>query len=275
MFYSAVSFILGGHGDHSAGDGVDIDAGNGLGAGHDIDIGQGADLGAEIGDGIGADLGADLGDGVGADLDTGAYTNGTDAADNADSPSPFNPLVMASAITTFGAIGLISMKGFGLGDLASTIVALGFAGAIGAALFFGIVKFMYGSQSNSVFSLNDLIGTQADVITPLPEKGLGEIAYVANGTRYTLAARSLEGKQIKRGAAVIIREIAGSVAVVQQKLTIDDIELYDRADIGSSEAASDKDDKKAGGADAEDKRNADEPASKIQTENKGKITEHN
>lgn len=118
------------------------------------------------------------------------------------------------------------MKGFGLDGLMSTIVALGFAGAIGAAIFFGIVRFMYGSQSNSLFSLNDLLDTEAEVITPVPECGLGEIAYIINGMRYTMAARSMEGKAIRRGAAVVIREISANAAVVQQKITLDEIELY-------------------------------------------------
>jgi hypothetical protein len=244
VLYAAVSFILGGHGDHSAGEGsgigdsLDIDAGDGLDIAHDIDIGQG-DL-------VGDMSGADAGDGV-------DIQHGTDTADSADStsPSPFNPLVIASAITTFGAVGLISMKGFGLGDLASTIVALSFAGAIGAALFFGIVKFMYGSQSNSIFSLNDLIGTEADVLTPVPETGLGEIVFIANGTRYTLGARSLEGDVIRRGETVIIREIAGSIAVVQKKLTIDDIELYSRTDAsaGSKDRSAGRTDASAGSKD--------------------------
>lgn len=142
-----------------------------------------------------------------------------------EGPSPFNPLVIASAITTFGAVGLIAQKGFGIGSLMSTILALGFAGAIGAAIFFGIVRLMYNSQSNSVFSLEDLVDTEAEVLTPIPEKGLGEIAYVANGIRYTLSARSMDEQGIRRGAEVIIRELSGNVAVVQQKLTIDDIEL--------------------------------------------------
>jgi hypothetical protein len=119
------------------------------------------------------------------------------------------------------------MKGFGLSGLASTFVALGFAGAMGAAIFYGIVKFMYGSQSNSVFSLEDLVGYEAEVITSVPAKGLGEIAYTVKGVRGTLSARSLEGTEIRRGAVVIIREIAGNAAVVQQKLTIDDVELSD------------------------------------------------
>lgn len=104
-------------------------------------------------------------------------------------------------------------------------MALGFAGAIGVGIFFGIVKFMFNAQSNSVFSLEDLIETEAEVLTPIPANGLGEIAYVINGVRCTLSARSLEGSGIERGSTVIIREIASNAAVVQQKLTLDDIEL--------------------------------------------------
>lgn len=245
VFYAALSFILGGHGDAGT-DGIDIghdaDIG-GIDAGDfdagaidaaDADIGSGTDIDIDLdadGPGIGTGAGVETDAGPGADITQGAGAGHAAAArqpgasDTAGSPSPFSPVVMASAITTFGAVGLISMKGFGLGGLASTFVALGFAGAIGAAIFFGIVKFMYYSQSNSIFSLNDLVGTEAEVITTVPAKGLGEIAYSVKGTRYTLAAKSMEECEIRRGAPVIIREIAGSTAVVQQKLTIDDVEV--------------------------------------------------
>lgn len=221
MFYAVISFILGGLSDQG-GDSIGID--------HDIDIGVSVDAdGIEV-DGdfdIGADAPPDMDIAAGAEADPAADVQLSDAPDTAGSPSPFSPLVLASAITTFGAVGLISMKGFGLSGLASTFVALGFAGAMGAAIFYGIVKFMYGSQSNSVFSLEDLVGYEAEVITSVPTKGLGEIAYTVKGVRGTLSARSLEGTEIRRGAVVIIREIAGNAAVVQQKLTIDDVELSD------------------------------------------------
>ena len=161
----------------------------------------------------------DHGGGVDIDVDHGV--------DSADGPSLFNPLVIASAITAFGAVGLAAMKGFGMSGLLSTIVALAFAGVIGAAIFFGIVRFMYGSQSNSIFSLHDLTDMDAEVLTPIPENGIGEIVCVANGIRYNLSARTVERESIKRGATVVIREIAGNVAVVQRKLTIDDVELFD------------------------------------------------
>ena len=147
--------------------------------------------------------------------------------DHADTPSPFNPLVISSAITAFGAVGLIAKTGFGMGDLLSTIISLGFAGVIGAAMFFGVVKFMYGSQSNSVFSIQDLVGAEAEVITPIPLKGMGEITYVINGVRYNLPARAFPGEDIKRGAAVIIREVSGNTALVQKKITLDDLSSYE------------------------------------------------
>ena len=224
IFYSAVSLILGGH-DGSADHGMDHGGGADVGHSgfdHGIDIGHDVDLGhsGDFAHGVDLTHGADLAHGAEAGHDVGAQHD----TDTADSPSPFNPLVIASAITTFGAFGLISMKGFGLNGLMSTIVALGFAGAIGAAIFFGIVKFMYGSQSNTVFSLDDLIDTEAEVLTPIPEIGLGEIAYYIKGTRNTMSAKSIDGQGIGRGTTVVIREIAANAAGVQRKITLDDIE---------------------------------------------------
>ena len=216
VFYSVISLVLGGHGaDHS------IDHG-GFDLQHDgLDLQHGG--------------GFDLQHGGGLDLQHDGVADVNHDGDSADSPSLFSPIVIASAITAFGAVGLIAMKGFGMSGLLSTIVALAFAGVIGAAIFFGIVKFMYGSQSNSVFSLEDVIGSEAEVLTPIPVMGLGEIAYVINGIRCTLPARTSEGESIKRGTTVIIRGIAGSEAIVQQKLTLDDIDLdsseHENADI--------------------------------------------
>lgn len=171
--------------------------------------------------GDGADGGAD---GIDLDVDAGG--------DGVDIPSPLNPLVIASAITAFGAAGLIAKLSFKLSDMVSSLLALGFAGLIGAVIFFGVVKLMYGSQSNSTFSMEDLIGIEAEVITPLPSNGLGEIAYIMNGVRYNMTAKSAYQKEIPRGEKVIVKEIAGNVAVVTQIVTIDEVDgmVEDMAD---------------------------------------------
>jgi membrane protein implicated in regulation of membrane protease activity len=150
--------------------------------------------------------------------------------DSTDVPSPFNPLVIASAIATFGAVGIIGKIGMKLGGVASAAFALAFAGAVATAVFFGIVKFMYGSQSNSIFSTNDLIGTEAEVITPIPCNGMGEIVYVINGVRCSLPAKNGGDTQIARGKLVIIKDIVGNTAVVTRKITINDIDLLELED---------------------------------------------
>jgi membrane protein implicated in regulation of membrane protease activity len=150
-----------------------------------------------------------------------------DGGDSADVPSPFNPVVIASAISTFGAVGIIGKAGFGMSDLSSMLVSLIFSGAIGAAIFFGIVKFMYGSQSNSAYSQEDLVGMEAEVLTPLPRNGLGEIVFVSNGMRHNYTAKSAYNEEIKRGETVRIKDISGNVALVVRKMTIDNYEAYD------------------------------------------------
>lgn len=148
-------------------------------------------------------------------------------ADSTDSPSPLNPLVISSAVTGFGAVGLIAKTGFAMGDILSTIVSLGFAGIVGIVMFYGVVKFMYGSQSNSVFSLSELVDAEAEILIPIPKNGLGEITYVINGVRSNLSARSITGEEIQRGSAVIIREVEGNIALVQRKISLDELGTYE------------------------------------------------
>lgn len=168
-------------------------------------------------------LGGDGGDGG----DCAADQGGDDAG---DIPSPFNPLVIASAITAFGAVGLISKLGFKLGDLMSSVFALSFAGITGAAIFFGVVRLMYSSQSNSSFSLSDLVGAEAEIITPVPGSGLGEIVLVVNGVRYNFTAKAAHDEVLGRGEIVRIKEMSGNIAVVTRKITINDYETYELGD---------------------------------------------
>jgi hypothetical protein len=146
--------------------------------------------------------------------------------DGADAPSAFNPLVIASAITAFGAVGIIAKLGMGSSDTVSLISALLFAGVTGAIIFFGIVKLMYSSQSNSTFSQEDLLGMEAKVITTIPQNGMGEISYVVNGIRNCMAAKSLNNSFIGREEIVKINEVSGNIAMVTKKLTVDDLTEY-------------------------------------------------
>jgi len=152
------------------------------------------------------------------------HMDGAHAGDTHDAgPSILNPVVIASALSAFGGAGLIGDRGFGFPTIFTLIFALIISFGIGAAVFYGIVKLLYNSQSDSNFSDEDLFDIEAEVVTPIPKVGLGEIAFIAGGTRTTLPARSMEDAEIDRGAKVMIRKVENRVAYVGRKIIIDDL----------------------------------------------------
>ncbi len=128
-----------------------------------------------------------------------------------DSPSIFNPLVIASAITAFGAAGTATTSGLGLTLLPSLFISLITAGLIGAGIFYGIVKVMYRSQSDSTFSMADIPGCEVEVITPVPEKGVGEVVFSIMGERHNFPAKSLFGESFVRGELAIVHKVESGI----------------------------------------------------------------
>jgi hypothetical protein len=58
--------------------------------------------------------------------------------------------------------------------------------------------------------VSTLVGVSATVITPIPQQGVGEIAYVHGGSRYTAPARSESGCAVTGGQTVKINRIVGT-----------------------------------------------------------------
>jgi hypothetical protein len=55
----------------------------------------------------------------------------------------------------------------------------------------------------------------AEIITPIPAKGVGQIAFVAKGSRITYSARATdEQSPVERGTPVRIERIVGGMAYV-------------------------------------------------------------
>jgi membrane protein implicated in regulation of membrane protease activity len=71
------------------------------------------------------------------------------------------------------------------------------------------------TQSSSESKVGKLVGTEANVITPIAENGVGEIAYVVGGSRYTAAARAEKGTAIASGRAVKITRVVGTQFYVE------------------------------------------------------------
>jgi len=144
-------------------------------------------------------------------------------ADSSDAPgvSLFSPIVMAAFVAAFGAFGLIftqfeATKGPVVSAGLSIICAVAVAGMIVNVLR----KLVRASDSSSESQVATLVGHVATVITPIPAGGVGEIAYVQGGTRYTAPAREENGSPVANGSEVNITRIVGSQFYVSSRTTL-------------------------------------------------------
>ncbi len=152
----------------------------------------------------------------GADLGTGGHAEA--GFDDTGMPgiSFFSPTVLASFVTAFGAFGLIFTR---IPVTSSVWLSAPLAIAGGLAIsgltlsFFNYV--FRRTQSSSESRVATVVGQTASVITPIPEKGVGEIAYVQGGTRYTAPARAEGQLAIAAGQAVKITRVVGTQFFVE------------------------------------------------------------
>jgi membrane-bound ClpP family serine protease len=152
----------------------------------------------------------------GADLGTGGHAEA--GFDHAGMPgmSAFSPTSIASFITAFGGFGLIlsrleATKSVWISAPLSVLGGFGVAAAVVG--FFGMV--FHKTQSSSESRVGSLIGSVATTLSPIPENGVGEIAYVQGGSRYTAPARSEGGTAIAGGSTVRIKRVIGTQFYVE------------------------------------------------------------
>ncbi len=156
------------------------------------------------------------GDGHG-DVGTGGHAEA--GFDHSGMPgiSFFSPTVLSSFVTAFGALGMIFSKIEATSSVwasAPLSIVGGLAIAWGA---FWLFNTMFSkTQSSSESHVASLAGQTASILTPIPENGVGEIAYVQASTRYTAPARSEKGAAIAAGKAVKITRIVGTQFYVEE-----------------------------------------------------------
>lgn len=216
LLYVLAAGLLGAfsHGFHALGG---HDAGGAADSGGDLDAGdaggiEAADLDTDSG---GAEAQAAAGHGAGQAA--GGHGGAAPGSDHAGIDySPFSPLSVAGTLCGFGAAGLIA-GGLSLAPLPGLLLAAG-GGAVSALLLWLIIgKLLYSLQASSEAHVADMIGLEAEVLTPLEPGATGEVAYILDGTRYTAPAR-MHGEG---GAAlhdtVRIRRMQDNVVYVERK----------------------------------------------------------
>ena len=131
-----------------------------------------------------------------------------------DVPS-LSPITIASFITAFGSFGLLAVYLFNVPDRVSLLWASGGGLVVAIIAHFAFGYFLIAPQGSSEVTARDIIGLTAEVITPIPANGVGQVAFVAQGRRVTSSARSAGGAPVPKGTFVSIQSFTGSLAVVR------------------------------------------------------------
>ncbi|MBU6401745.1 MAG: hypothetical protein KGS61_15620 [Verrucomicrobia bacterium] len=133
--------------------------------------------------------------------------------DGSDMPgvSAFSPTIIASFVTAFGGLGVIfsQIQATHSPLLSAPLAVLGGL-LIAACLLWGLRQVFRHTQSSSEARVVSLAGQPATVITPIPAQGVGEIAYVQGGARYTAPAREESGSAVASGKSVRITRVVAS-----------------------------------------------------------------
>lgn len=142
---------------------------------------------------------------------------GADIGDGHHGISPISPLTIATFISAFGASGLVATGLFSATERGSIVWAALGGVIISALVYIGFTYLFIKPQGSSEVKVAELRGTIAEVITPIPADGMGEIALVAQGGRVTYSARSKDGAPIPRGTPVRVIRVTGGIAYVEKE----------------------------------------------------------
>ncbi len=153
---------------------------------------------------------------VHSELGTGGHAEAGFEQTGMPGIAPFSPTTIASFVTAMGGLGMIfsSIPATKEVWVSAPLSVLG--GLVIAVGVFFIFEAVFRSlQSSSESRISALLGQTATIITPIPANGVGEIAYVQAGTRYTGPAREEHGVAVANGQTVKIVRIVGTQFYVQ------------------------------------------------------------
>lgn len=147
----------------------------------------------------------------GAEIGSVGHAEAGFGGDHLPGVSPLSPTTIAAFITAFGGFGMILSRIEATRSPALSL-PLSLLGGLGVAalVFLGFRAVFRRTQSSSESRVAGLRGREATIITPVVSGGVGEIAYVDGGVRYTAAARSEEGLPLTAGTTVVIRRVVGN-----------------------------------------------------------------
>ncbi len=131
--------------------------------------------------------------------------------------SALSPMTIASFVASFGGLGLIGTQLLLMLDTVSLVFAAVGASIIAGGMFLFYSRVLVAGQGSSTIRMSQVQGKKAEIIIPIPKDGLGQVAFVARGTRTTWSARSSDGEPIRGGTIVTIQAVTGNTVIVQRE----------------------------------------------------------
>ncbi len=152
-----------------------------------------------------------------SDLFAGEVEVGSDGGLDGGHLHPVSGTTIATFITGFGAGGVIAVY-FLRWPLPGSLGAAAGGGLALAALAYVVLELIFRqTQAGSEFAVQELVGREAEVVTPIPEGGMGEVVYVVRGQREQGAARTVDGRPVAKGSVVVVDKVMGSTLYVHLK----------------------------------------------------------
>ena len=126
------------------------------------------------------------------------------------------PVFVGMLATLFGAAGLVCLHTLGLPASLSLAVAGGVSLVLTTICSWALLRyFLSGTEASEIRGWSP-IGAMGQTSLAVPEGGVGAVAVRAGGRRVTLPARGRDGCAVPLRARVMIVDMDGHIAVVEE-----------------------------------------------------------
>jgi membrane protein implicated in regulation of membrane protease activity len=129
--------------------------------------------------------------------------------------SPLSPITIATFVTVFGGLGVITLQFLDIDPRWSLLIATVGALLSSALMFLFYSQVLIRSQATTQVYRHELLGLGAEVTVPIGERSPGQVSYVTKAGRMSSMARSVDGQPIPRGQFVKIVRVMGPQVLVE------------------------------------------------------------
>lgn len=124
------------------------------------------------------------------------------------------PMVLATAITSFGGAGILMLKYSTWSSAIVLLLSVLIAVVLSVVIFFGYVRPMQQSENSIAYSMQDLQGKIGEVLVPIPAQGHGEVLVRLGAGNTNQIAASFDAEDIVQGAQVVVVDVREGVVFV-------------------------------------------------------------